>query len=68
MVYIAVTYLYTNCIHYTLCTLDTHCYDDQWYTLLIRTRLLTVFIIPYVPWIHIVMMTNGIHCCNLPVY
>ena len=68
MVYIAVTYLYTNCIHYTLCSLDTNRYDDQWYTLLLPTYILTVFIIPYVPLIHIVMMANGIHSCYLPVY
>ena len=68
MVYIAVTYLYTNCIHYTLCSLDTNRYDDQWYTLLLPTYILTVFIIPYVPLIHIVMMANGIFSCYLPVY
>ena len=54
-VYIAGAYLY----HYTLCTLDTHCYDDLGYTLLV---LIYITIIPYVPWIHIVMMTLGIHC------
>ena len=45
--------------YYTLCTLETHCYDDPGYTLLV---LIYITIIPYVPWIHIVMMTLGIHC------
>ena len=66
MVFIADTYLYTNSIHYTLCSLDTNRYDDQRYTLLLPTYKLIVFIIPYVPWIHTVMMNNGIHCCNRP--
>ena len=30
----AVTYLYTNWVHYTLCILDTHFYDDPGYILL----------------------------------
>ena len=55
-VYIAGAYLY---YYYTLCTLDTHCYDDPEYTLLV---LIYITIIPYVPWIYIVMMTLGIHC------
>ena len=55
-VYIAGAYLYH---YYTLCTLDTHCYDDPGYTLLV---LIYNTSIPYVPWIHIVMMTLGIHC------
>ena len=50
-VYIAGAYLY----HYTLCTLDTHCYDDPGYTLLV----LAYITIPYVSWIHIVLMTQG---------
>ena len=58
---IAGAYLYHN---YALCTLDTHCYDDQGYTLLM---LIYITIIPYVPWIHIVMMTKGIHCCCLSI-
>ena len=58
-VYIAGAYLY----HYTLCTLDTHCYDDPGYTLLV----LTYITIPYVSWIHIVMMTQGIHCWCLSI-
>ena len=60
-VYIAGAYLY----HYnTLCTLDTHCYDDPGYTLLV---LIYNTSIPYVPWIHIVMMTLGIHCWCLSI-
>ena len=59
-VYIAGAYLY----HYTLCTLDTHCYGDPWYTLLV---LIYISIIPYVLWIHIVMMTLGIHCWCLSI-
>ena len=55
-VYIAGAYLYH---YYTLCTLDTHCYDDPGYTLLV---LIYNTSIPYVPWIQIVMMTLGIHC------
>ena len=60
-VYIAGAYLYH---YYTLCTLDTHCYDDPGYTLLV---LIYNNIIPYVPWIHIVMMTLGIHCWCLSI-
>ena len=60
-VYIAGAYLYH---YYTLCTLDTHCYDDPGYTLLV---LIYITIIPYVPWIHIVMMTLGIHCWCLSI-
>ena len=63
----AVTYLYTNCVHYTLCILDTHCNDDPGYTLLLPLYIITVFVIPCVSWIHIVMMTQGIHCCG-PIY
>ena len=59
-VYIAGAYLYH---YYTLCTLDTHCYDDPGYTLL----ALNYITIPYVPWIHIVMMTLGIHCWCLSI-
>ena len=59
-VYIAASYLY----HYTLCTLDTHCYDDPGYTLLV---LIYITNIPYVLWIHIVMMTQGIHCWCLSI-
>ena len=55
-------YLY----HYTLCSRDTHCYDDPGYKLL-------VFIyntIPIILWIHIVMMTQGIHswCLSITLY
>ena len=60
-VYIAGAYLNH---YYTLCTLDTHCYDDPWYTLLV---LIYNTSIPYVPWIHIVMMTLGIHCWCLSI-
>ena len=60
-VYIAGAYLYH---YYTLCTLDTHCYDDPGYTLLV---LINITSIPYVPWIHIVMMTLGIHCWCLSI-
>ena len=60
-VYIAAAYLYH---YYTLCTLDTHCYDDPGYTLLV---LIYNTSIPYVPWIHIVMMTLGIHCWCLSI-
>ena len=60
-VYIAGAYLYH---YYILCTLDTHCYDDPGYTLLV---LIYITIIPYVPWIHIVMMTLGIHCWCLSI-
>ena len=60
-VYIAGAYLYH---YYTLCTLDTHCYDDHGYTLLV---LIYNISIPYVPWIHIVMMTLGIHCWCLSI-
>ena len=59
-VYIAAAYLY----HYTLCILHTHCYDDPGYTLLV---LNFITIIPFVPWIHIVMMTKGIHCWFLSI-
>ena len=61
-VYIAGAYLY----HYTLCTLDTHGYDDPGYTLLV----LIYNTIPYVPRIHIVMMTQGIHswCLSISLY
>ena len=59
-VYIAGAYQYH---YYTLCTLDTHCYDDQGYTLLV----LICITIPYVLWIHIVMMTLGIHCWCLSI-
>ena len=55
------TFLYN---YYTLCTLDTHCYDDPGNTLLV---LFYIAIIPYVPWIHIVMMTLGIHCWCLSI-
>ena len=61
LVYIAGAYLYH---YYTLCTLDTHCYDDLGYTLLV---LIYNTSIPYVPWIHIVMMTLGIHCWCLSI-
>ena len=53
-------YLY----HYTLCTLDTHCYDDPGYTLLVLNFITTI---PYVPWIHIVMLTLGRHCWYLSI-
>ena len=59
-VYIAGAYLY----HYTLCNLDTHCYGDPGYTLLV---LIYISIIPYVLWIYIVMMTLGIHCWCLSI-
>ena len=59
-VYIAGGYLY---YYYTLCTLDTHGYDYPVYTLL----ALNYITIPYVLWIHIVMMTQGIHCCFLSI-
>ena len=52
-VYIAGVYLYH---YYTLCTLYTHCCDDPVYPLLVFIYMT----IPYVPWIHIVMMTLGI--------
>ena len=60
-VYIAAAYLYH---YYTLSTLDTHCYDDPGYTLLV---LIYITIIPYVLWIQIVMMTLGIHCWCLSI-
>ena len=60
-VYISGAYLYH---YYTLCTLDKHCYDDPGNTLLV---LFYIPIIPYVPWIHIVMMTLGIHCWRLSI-
>ena len=44
-------------------TLGIHCYDDPWYTVLV----LIYIIIPYIPWIHIVMMTLGIHCWYLSI-
>ena len=59
-VYTAGAYLY----HYTLCILDTHCYDDPGFTLLV---LIYITIIPYVPWKHIVMMAQGIHCWCLSI-
>ena len=55
-IYIAGAFLYH---YYSLYTLDTHCYNDPGSTLLV---LFYITIIPYVPWIHIVMMTLGIHC------
>ena len=58
-VYIAGAYLY----HYTLCTLDTHSYDGRVYTLLV----LIYNTIPYVLWINIVMMAQGIHCWCLSI-
>ena len=60
-VYIAGAYINH---YYTLCTLDTHCYDDPGYTLLV---LIYNTIIPYVTCIHIVMMTLGIHCWCLSI-
>ena len=60
-VYIAGAYLYH---YYTLCTLDTHCNDEPGYTLLV---LIYITSIPYVPWIHIAMMTLGIHCWCLSI-
>ena len=59
-VYIAGGYLYHN---YTLCTLNTHCYDGHWYTLVV----LIYITIPYVLWIHIVMMTLCILCWCLSI-
>ena len=56
----ACAYLYH---YYTLCTLDTHWYDDPGYTLVV----LIYIAIPFVHWIHIVMMTLGIHCCCLSI-
>ena len=53
-VYIAGAYLYH---YFTLCTLDTHCYDDPGYTLLV---LIYNTSIPCVPWIH--------HCYDDPGY
>ena len=70
-VYIAGAYLYH---YYTLCTLDTHCYDDPGYTLLV---LIYNTSIPYVPWIHIAgaylyhyytLCTLDTHCYNDPGY
>ena len=49
--------------YYTLCTLDTHCNYDPGYTFL----LLIYITIPYVHWIHIVMMTLGIRCWCLSI-
>ena len=60
-VYIAGAYQYH---YYNVCTLDTHCYDGPGYTLLV---LIYITIIPYVLWIHIVMMTLGIHCWCLSI-
>ena len=50
-------------------TLDTHCYDDPGYTLLV----LIYIIVAYVPCIHIIMKTLDTHCyddpgCTLLVY
>ena len=59
-VYIAGAYLYH---YYTLCTLDTHCYDKPGYTLLEHIYIT----LPYVLWIHIVMMTQGIYCMCLSI-
>ena len=61
LVYIAGAYLYH---YYYVCTLDTHCYDGPWYTLLV---LFYITIIPFVLWIHIVIMTLGIHCWCLSI-
>ena len=58
-VYIAGAYFY----HYSLCTRDTHCNDDPGYKLLV----LIFNTIPYVLWIHIVMMAQGIHCWCLSI-
>ena len=58
-VFIAGTYLYQS----TLYTLDTHCYDDPGYTLLVPIYI----ILPYIPWIRIVMMTLGIRCWYLSI-
>ena len=52
-VYIAGAYLYH---YFSLYTLDTHCYNDPGYTLLV---LIYNTSIPYVPWIHIVMIIPG---------
>ena len=38
-------------------TLDSHCYDDPGYTLLVPNYI----IVPYVPWMHIAMMTLDTH-------
>ena len=43
-------------------TLDSHCYDDPLYTLLV----LIYIIVPNVPWIHIVLMTLDTHCYDDP--
>ena len=59
-VYIAGAYLY---LYYTLCSLDTHCYDDPGYILLV----LFCITIPYVLLIHIVMMSLDIHCWCLSI-
>ena len=59
-IYIAGTYLY----HSNLYTLDTHCYDDPGYTLLVFIYIIP----PYIPWIHIVMMTLDTHCNGDPGY
>ena len=70
-VYIAGAFLYH---YYTLCTLDTHCYDDPGYTLLV---LIYNTSIPYIPWIHIAgaylyhyytLCTQDTHCYNDPGY
>ena len=44
--------------------LDTHCYDDPWYTL----HVLIYIIIPHLPWILIVMMTLDTYCYDDPGY
>ena len=51
-----------------MCNLDTQCYDDPGYTLLLPIYILSVFIIPYIPWIYTVMMSNGIHCCYISIH
>ena len=61
LVCVAGAYLY---YYYNLCTLDTHWFDDPGYTLLV---LIYITIIPYVLWIHIVMMTLGIYCWCLSI-
>ena len=54
--------------YYTLCTLDTHYKNDPWYTMLLPINILSTFIIPYVPWIHTIMMTLVIHSCYPSIY
>ena len=57
--------LYLMFPRYTLlCTLYTHCYDEPENTLLV----LIYNIIPYKPWIHIVMMILDNHCYDDPWY